>query len=101
MVARSRELTFKKPLTSILSPCSKGRGGAEKRLGLLSGALIESDSPTWCNVWLAALCHLSLSQRERIKVRDCFSAAPRARARLPATHCRALGEPDDSKISAL
>jgi hypothetical protein len=32
-------------------------------------------------------------------VRDCFSVAPRVRTKLPATHCRALGEPDDSRIA--
>ena len=42
---------------------------------------------------------LSLSQRERIKVRVCFAVAPRARARLLAIRCRAPGEPGDSKIS--
>jgi len=42
---------------------------------------------------------LSLCQRERIKVRDYFSVAPRVRTRLPATRCRALGEPDDSRIA--
>jgi hypothetical protein len=36
-----------------------------------------------------------------MKVRDCFSVAPRAQTRLPATHCRALVEPDDSRIAAL
>ena len=42
---------------------------------------------------------LSLSQRERMKVRDCFAVAPRVRTRLLATHYRALGESDDSRIS--
>jgi len=42
---------------------------------------------------------LSLSQRERMKVRDCFSVAPRVRTRLLATRCRAPGEPDDSRIA--
>src|SRR5437773_2443502 len=42
---------------------------------------------------------LSLSQRERMKVRDCFSVAARVRTRLLATRCRALGEPDDSRIA--
>ena len=36
-----------------------------------------------------------------MKVRDCFPVAPRAQTRLPATHCRALVEPDDSRIAAL
>src|SRR6187397_825621 len=34
-----------------------------------------------------------------MKVRDCFSVAPRVRTRLPATRCRALGEPDDSRTA--
>jgi hypothetical protein len=34
-----------------------------------------------------------------MKVRDYFSVAPRVRTRLPATRCRALGEPDDSRIA--
>jgi hypothetical protein len=34
-----------------------------------------------------------------MKVRDCFSVAPRVQTRLIATRCRALGEPDDSKIA--
>ena len=34
-----------------------------------------------------------------MKVRDCFSVAPRVRTRLPATRCRVLGEPDDSRIA--
>src|SRR6266581_6345536 len=42
---------------------------------------------------------LSLSQRERMKVRDCFAVAPRVRTRLLATRYRALGESDDSRIS--
>jgi len=37
---------------------------------------------------------LSLSQRERMKVRDCFAVAPRVRTRLLATRYRALGESD-------
>ena len=32
-------------------------------------------------------------------MRDCLSVAPRVRTRLPATRCRALGEPDDSRIA--
>ena len=32
-------------------------------------------------------------------MRDCFSVAPRAQTRLRATHCRALVEPDDSRIA--
>ena len=43
--------------------------------------------------------HLSLWQRERMKVRDCFSVAHRARTRLLATRYRALREPDDSRIA--
>jgi hypothetical protein len=43
--------------------------------------------------------HLSLSQRERMKVRVCFAVAPRVRTRLLAIRCRALGEPDDSRIA--
>ena len=42
---------------------------------------------------------LSLCQRERMKVRDCFSVAPQVQTRLLATRCRALGEPDDSRIA--
>ena len=42
---------------------------------------------------------LSLCQRERMKVRDCFSVAPRVQTRLLARRCRALGEPDDSRIA--
>src|SRR5438552_7828765 len=42
---------------------------------------------------------LSLCQRERMKVRDCFSVAPRVRTRLAATRYRALDEPDDSRIA--
>jgi len=34
-----------------------------------------------------------------MKVRDCFSVARRVRTRLLATRCRALGEPDDSRIA--
>ena len=34
-----------------------------------------------------------------MKVRACSSLAPRAQTRLPATHCRALVEPDDSRIA--
>ena len=34
-----------------------------------------------------------------MKVRDCFSVAPRVQTRLLATRCRALGEPDDSRIA--
>ena len=34
-----------------------------------------------------------------MKVRDCFSVAPRVRTRLLATRCRALDEPDDSRIA--
>jgi hypothetical protein len=34
-----------------------------------------------------------------MKVRDCFSVAPGVQTRLPATRCRALGEPDDSRIA--
>ena len=34
-----------------------------------------------------------------MRVRDCSSVAPRVRTRLPATRCRALGEPDDSRIA--
>src|SRR5436305_8399431 len=34
-----------------------------------------------------------------MKVRDCFAVAPRVRTRLLATHYRALGESDDSRIS--
>jgi len=34
-----------------------------------------------------------------MKVRDCFSVAPRVRTRLLATRCRAPGEPDDSRIA--
>jgi hypothetical protein len=42
---------------------------------------------------------LSLPQRERMKVRDCFAVAPRVRTRSLATRYRALGEPDDSRIA--
>jgi hypothetical protein len=45
------------------------------------------------------LRRLSLSQRERTKVRDCLAAALEVRSKLLATRCRAPGEPDDSKIS--
>ena len=34
-----------------------------------------------------------------MKVRDYFSVAPRVRTKLPVTRCRALGEPDDSRIA--
>lgn len=34
-----------------------------------------------------------------MKVKDYFSVAPRVRTRLLATRCRALGEPDDSRIA--
>ena len=34
-----------------------------------------------------------------MKVRDCFSVAPRVRTKLPSTRYRALGEPDDSRIA--
>ena len=34
-----------------------------------------------------------------MKVKDCLSVAPRVRTRLLATRCRALGEPDDSRIA--
>ena len=34
-----------------------------------------------------------------MKVRDYFSVAPRLRTKLPVTRCRALGEPDDSRIA--
>jgi hypothetical protein len=57
----------------------------------------------WCSCWLTLQTErgsrLSLSQRERMKVRDCFSVAPRVRTRLLATRSRALGEPDDSRIA--
>jgi len=43
---------------------------------------------------------LSLCQRERMKVRDCFSVAPQVSTRLVATRCRVLGEPADSRIAA-
>src|SRR5947207_1256122 len=70
-------------------------------------------SNSWCSSWKVRgrSCsrrltlrtergsRLSLCQRERMKVRDCFSIAPRVRTRLPATRCRALGEPDDSRIA--
>src|SRR6266508_6331546 len=42
---------------------------------------------------------LSLSQRERMKVRVCFVVALQVRTRLLATRCRALGEPDGSRIA--
>jgi hypothetical protein len=42
---------------------------------------------------------LSLCQRERMKVRDCFSAAPGVRTRSLATRYRAPGEPGDSRIA--
>jgi len=42
---------------------------------------------------------LSLSQRERTKVRVCLAAALRLRTRSLAARCRALGEPDDSRIA--
>jgi hypothetical protein len=32
-------------------------------------------------------------------VRDCFSVSPQVRTKLLATRCRALGEPDDSRIA--
>ena len=57
----------------------------------------------WCSGWLTLQMErgprLSLCRRERMKVRDCFSVAPRVRTRLLATRCRALGEPDDSRIA--
>jgi hypothetical protein len=49
----------------------------------------------------ASICRLSLSQRERMKVRDCLCGSPPRRTRLLAEHCRVLGEPDDSKIARL
>jgi hypothetical protein len=45
--------------------------------------------------------HLSLSQRERMKVRDCVGCALRAPTKLLAERCRVLRELDDSKIAAL
>jgi hypothetical protein len=45
------------------------------------------------------LVRLSLSQRERMKVRDWLCGSPPRRSRLLAEHCRVLGEPDDSKIA--
>jgi hypothetical protein len=42
---------------------------------------------------------LSLCQRERMEVRDCLTAVVLMQTRLIATRCRALGEPDDSKIA--
>ena len=42
---------------------------------------------------------LSLSQRERMKVRVCLPAAPPVRTRSLATRCPALGEPDDSRTA--
>jgi hypothetical protein len=42
---------------------------------------------------------LSLCQRERTKVRDCFAVARRVRTRLLATRYQALDEPGDSRIA--
>ena len=57
----------------------------------------------WCSGWLTLQTErgsrLSLSQRERMKVRDCFSVAPRVRTRLFARRYRVLCEPDDSRIA--
>src|SRR5205823_4712404 len=44
---------------------------------------------------------LSLSQRERIKVRDCCDGAPRAHTRSLAKRCRVLRALDYSKIGRL
>src|SRR5439155_25025414 len=41
---------------------------------------------------------LSLSQRERMKVRDCFLSLLECEPDC-STRCRALGEPDDSRIA--
>src|SRR5438128_6519059 len=43
------------------------------------------------------LFFLSLSQRERIKVRDYWWSVVRALAKWPQEHCQVLREPDDSK----
>src|SRR2546427_529260 len=42
-------------------------------------------------------CLLSLSQRERTKVRDYWWSVVRALAKWPQEHCQVLREPDDSK----
>jgi hypothetical protein len=56
-----------------------------------------------CSHWLTLRTErgprLSLCQRERMKVRDCFAVAPQVRTRLPATRYQALDEPDDSRIA--
>ena len=44
-----------------------------------------------------AFFHLSLSQRERIEVRDCFESVPQALTKLPPERYRVLPEPGDSK----
>jgi hypothetical protein len=45
------------------------------------------------------LVRLSLSQMERMKVRDSLFGSPPNQTRLPAEYCRVLREPDDSKIA--
>jgi hypothetical protein len=50
---------------------------------------------------MAGKIRLSLSQRERMKVRDWLCGSPPRRTRLLAEHCRVLVEPDDSKIVRL
>jgi hypothetical protein len=47
----------------------------------------------------AAAIRLSLSQRERMKVRDCFCGVPPKQAKLLAERCRVLCESGDSKIA--
>ncbi len=49
----------------------------------------------------AAQIRLSLSQRERMEVRDCCQRDSRARTKSTAEHCRVPRAPDDSKIGVL
>ena len=78
-----------------LSPQSSPRERGRRRIQPRSPRILSR-----ARIICARQMRLSLSQRKRMKVRDRPALDPPVRTRLPATRCRALGEPGDSKIAA-